>query len=341
MRRFVFVLTLLAACGDDTATPDAAAPIDAEIADTSGPDADLEMPATLAETGLCVDAACSTISPDVWAYAPEYALWSDGADKRRWIQLPDGAQIDTSDMDYWQFPEGTKLWKEFEKDGTRVETRLLQKIGPDPADWYMVAFAWNEAQDEAVAVPLGAEDVLGTPHDIPSRSDCRRCHDRLDGKVLGFQAILLDRPAYGGLVLSDLNLLDWLTVEPTEVGGGEYFPLPGTAVEQAALGYLHVNCGNCHNPGSDVQNTVAVDWRLRVGTLATVTGTPSYTTAVGVAPTLANVTATSIIEPGDITQSSAYLRMNTTQAATQMPPEGRETIDDVGVATLQAWIEAL
>jgi hypothetical protein len=341
MRRFVPVLTLLAACGDDAAAPDAAVPIDSAILDAnSGPDADLEEPATLAETGLCVDAACTQISPGILEYEPEYALWSDAASKRRWIQLPAGSQIDTSDMDLWQFPEGTKLWKEFTSGTTRVETRILQKIGPDPTEWYVVSFAWNEAQDEALAVPLGVEDALGTSHDIPSRSDCRRCHDRLEGKALGFQAILLDHDG-PGLTLDDLVAQDLLTVEPTEVGGGEYFPLPGTAVEQAALGYLHVNCGNCHNPGSDVQNTVAVDWRLRVGTLASVAGTPAYTTAVGVAPTLTNVTATSILEPGDITQSSAYLRMNTTQAAVQMPPEGRETIDTAGAATLQAWIEAL
>jgi hypothetical protein len=339
MRRFLPVLTLLVACGDDAAAPDAAVPIDSEIADAGGPDANLEMPLTLAETGLCVDPACTEISPDVYEYAPEYALWSDAAGKRRWIQLPAGTQIDTSNMDYWQFPEGTKLWKEFTSGTTRVETRLLQKIGPGPADWYRAAFAWNETQDEAVATPLGAEDVLGTSHDIPSRTECRRCHDRLDGQVLGFQAILLDHTS-PGLTLDDLVQMDWLSAPPTATGL-EYFPIPGTSVEQAALGYLHVNCGNCHNPGSDVMNMVPVDWRLRVGTLATVAGTPAYTTAVDVAPTLTTPAATAILEPGDVTQSAAYLRMNTTQSAIQMPPEGRETIDTTGVATLEAWINAL
>lgn len=331
---------LLAACGDDAAVVPDAAVFDAEIVDAGPPDANRDMPATLAETGLCVDAACTEIAAGIYEYAPEYALWSDAASKRRWIQLPAGTQIDTTDMDFWQFPEGTKLWKEFTSGGTRVETRILLKIGPAPADWYMVAFAWNEAQDEALAVPLGVEDALGTTHDIPSRSDCRRCHDRLDGKVLGFQAILLDH-GNAGLTLDDVVTMDWLTVEPTPVGGGEYFPLPGNATEQAALGYLHTNCGNCHNPGSDVLNTTPVDWRLRVGLLATVTGTPAYTTAVDVAPALVNPAATAIIEPGDVSQSAAYLRMNTTQSAIQMPPEGRETIDPTGVAILEAWINAL
>jgi hypothetical protein len=341
MRRLLPFLLLAAGCGDDAASPDAAVPIDAEIADAGGPDANPEMPLTIADTGLCVDAECTQISPGIEFYEPEYQLWSDGASKRRWIHIPEGTQIDSSNMDYWQFPEGTKLWKEFTVGDVRVETRLLQKVGPGPADWYFASFAWNETQDEAVAVPLGVEDALGTTHDIPSRSDCRRCHDRLDGKALGFQAILLDRPVYGGLVLNDLPILDWLTVDPTPVGGGEYFPIPGTPVEQAALGYLHVNCGNCHNPTSDVLNTVAVDWRLTVGALGSVAETTTYTTAVDVAPTLATPSATGIIEPGDPAQSAAFLRMDTTQAAIQMPPEGRETIDTAGVATIEAWIEAL
>jgi len=185
----------------------------------------------------------------------------------------------------------------------------------------------------------GAEDVLGTPHDIPSRSDCRRCHDRLPGQVLGFQAILLDHDG-PGLTLQDLIDQDLLT-DPPSSAGNDYFPVPGDATAQAALGYLHTNCGNCHNPMSDVVNTVPVDWRLRVGTLATVEATPAFTTAVGVAPTLGNINATSILEPQDPDQSAAYLRMNTQQAATQMPPEGREEIDADGVAILAAWINAL
>jgi hypothetical protein len=338
MRRFLPLLIAVAACGDDAASPDAAL-FDAAPIDSGGPDANPDMPLTLTETGLCVDAACTAISPDVLEYAPEYALWSDGAAKRRWIQLPTGAQIDTSNMDTWQFPEGTKLWKEFTRDDARVETRLLLKTGPDPADWYLVAFAWDEAQTEAVAVPLGAENVLGTEHDIPSRSDCRKCHDRLEGKVLGFQAILLDHDG-AGLTLDDLVQQDRLT-DPPSSAGFEYFPLPGTQIEQDALGYLHVNCGNCHNPGSDVQNTVPVDWRLQVGLLGSVAETPAYTTAVDVAPTLLTPTATAIIEPGDVTQSAAYLRLDTTQAAIQMPPEGRELVDDAGVAALAAWIDSL
>jgi len=340
----VLLCTVAACGGDDSGAPDGA--IDARAVDAA-PAADANpTPETLAETGFCVDAACAQIADSARLYTPEYALYSDGASKRRWIYLPPGAQIDTSNMDYWQFPEGTKLWKEFVVDGKKIETRFLMKIGPDPLDWYRATYAWNEAQDATtLADPsTGVPDALGTTHDIPSRTDCRKCHDNVDGGILGFQAIVLDHDAsLPGITVRDLVQENLLTAPPNSSGGvADYFPIPGSAEAQAALGYLHVNCGNCHNPGSPVHNNVAVEWRLTVATLGDVTQTPPYVTAVGVAPTLTNVpAATAIIAPHDAAHSSAYLRMNTNDDAIQMPKLARETIDDAGVAALAAWIGQL
>src|SRR5262245_21735632 len=111
--RWILVLGLVA-CGDDgNKTPDAA--IDGTLPDMPI-DADPNNPATLADTGRCLDAGCCQIASNVHAYTPHYQLWSDSATKRRWIYLPPGTQIDTSDMDFWKFPVGTKLWKEFTRD---------------------------------------------------------------------------------------------------------------------------------------------------------------------------------------------------------------------------------
>src|SRR5437588_3047152 len=119
MRPWLFVL---AACGShhDVAidAPSDDAPIDVAPVDI-GPDADPL--ATLMGTGLCADKACLQINPGISAYTPQFALWADTATKRRWIYLPPGAQIDTSNMDYWVFPMGTKIWKEFTRDGVRIE----------------------------------------------------------------------------------------------------------------------------------------------------------------------------------------------------------------------------
>src|SRR5262245_14990157 len=93
-----------------------------------------QAPARLSETGLFADITREIWAPGVMAYAPRFQLWSDGADKRRWLWLPPDTRIDTSNMDSWAFPVGTKFWKEFTRDGVRVETRLIEKLGPGD-DW--------------------------------------------------------------------------------------------------------------------------------------------------------------------------------------------------------------
>ncbi len=66
-------------------------------------------PTELRCTGLYADWNTKTLAPGVRPYDPGLHLWSDGADKARWIYLPPGTQIDTSNMDQWTFPKGTKI----------------------------------------------------------------------------------------------------------------------------------------------------------------------------------------------------------------------------------------
>jgi hypothetical protein len=67
------------------------------------------LPQHLRDTGLYAD--------EVRPFSPQYPLWSDGASKRRWIQVPGGTSIDATRPDAWEFPRGTKLWKEFSHGG--------------------------------------------------------------------------------------------------------------------------------------------------------------------------------------------------------------------------------
>ena len=91
--------------------------------------ADTGVPArTLECTGLYAAIASKQIALGVRAFSPAVPLWSDGADKLRWIFLPPGTSIDSSNPNEWVFPVGTKAWKEFSSGGQRVETRLWQKV---------------------------------------------------------------------------------------------------------------------------------------------------------------------------------------------------------------------
>ena len=159
------------------------------------------LPQRLSETGLFSDVASLTIDPRHRAFSPQYPLWSDAAQKRRWVSLPSGTTIDVSDVDAWDFPAGTRFWKEFSFGDRRVETRLLVKSS-DTA-WSFASYIWNEAQTDAdssrrrAGCVTSSEVAPGKQHSIPSVEDCRACHDSARTEILGFTALQLsdDRDA--------------------------------------------------------------------------------------------------------------------------------------------------
>jgi hypothetical protein len=331
------------ACGDNRAVPPDA-PIEAPA--DAPPDADPL--AALATTGLCVDAACTQISPDVREYEPRFGLYADGATKRRWLYLPPGTKIDTTDMDHWTFPVGTRIWKEFAVAGKKIETRLIIKQRTDdaPAPWFYITYAWNAAQDATTPETMGVMNANGTPHDIPSRQDCKDCHERLrPGRVLGIGALQLDYAAPASLVDLDDLVAGGLVTTPPPGAASPHFPLPGAAVDHAALGYLHANCGHCHNPTSDVHDSTPIDLRLRAGMLATVQGTPTYTTTVGVDATIpyteGPITYDKVIIADDPTHSALIGRMNSQMGIRFMPNLGVEVVDPAGQTALVTWINSL
>src|SRR5512138_3923951 len=84
------------------------------------------LPEHLRDTGLYARGSTEEIAAGVLPFSPQYPLWSDGAEKRRWIRLPPGTCIDARAPDRWVFPVGTRLWKEFSL-GRRLETRMLER----------------------------------------------------------------------------------------------------------------------------------------------------------------------------------------------------------------------
>jgi hypothetical protein len=292
------------------------------------------VPPLLSDTGLYADLRADALAPGVLPYRPQFELWSDGASKRRWISLPPNTRIDTSDMDSWQFPAGTKLWKEFSRDDFRIETRLLQRTGPGQGDWATMSYLWNDRNSEAIAVPDGVEDARGTTHDVPAANECMGCHGGRQARVLGFSAIQLSHDdAPGQVTLDELARRDLLTAPPTA-----RLELQADPEARAALGYLHANCGHCHNqqrpPRSgqrcfDPENKL--DLLLRAGELGAVTQTAAYRTGLGEA-----------IKPGDPGGSEVVKRMNGRRRfPPSMPPLASERTDDQGLAVVRAWIQGL
>ena len=282
------------------------------------------LPAHLRDTGLYADESSTQIDPRNLAFSPQYPLWSDGAHKRRWIFLPPGTAIDASRPDAWEFPPGTRLWKEFALDRP-VETRFIERLAN--GTWRYAAYVWNEEGTEATLVPVDGIAALathGAPPDgysIPSESDCRACHESAAVPVLGFGALQLssDRDPLAphadartdidldGLVARGLirNLPPGVTRPRIEAG---------SSIERAALGYLHGNCGHCHN---DNDTRVPVDLTLAQSVAAD---------SDRVLRSLINV------------ESRFRARVRSRNPQTQMPPIGTRLIDTEALALLERWI---
>lgn len=308
-------------------------------------------PNRLADTGLYADAAARTIASDVLAYSPQYPLWTDGATKARWVRIPRGTSIDASDPDAWRFPTGTRFWKEF-SFGRRVETRTMT-LGAD-GRWTYATYAWNADESGAILAPEGGvrgacETPEGTRHDLPSVADCGACHDAGRSAVLGFGTLQLssdrdalaphaETPTPGSVDLADL-------VERRLVRGlpREFVETPpripaSTDRERAALGYLHGNCGSCHNAygplaslGLELDMTLAGSSRRKPAAIRSTLGRISrYQPSHGA--------GLPRIDAGDPDDSTLVARMGSRSPVAAMPPLGTRAVDHEALALIREWI---
>lgn len=294
-------------------------------------------------TGLYSNWAARTVAPDVLPYDPGLHFWSDGTLKRRWIRLPPGTQIDTTAMDEWNFPIGTKFWKEFTLGGLKVETRLLEKL-PD-GSWFRTTYRWSPDQQSAPELTVGETNVNGTTYEIPDQGTCSSCHmGRIDG-ILGFEAVSLAQAGASGVTLAELVAQNKLTSPPAMS-----LAIPGNATEQAALGWLHANCGTaCHsNSPSALAGRTGLRMRLEAAQLNSVQSTDTWTTAVNVPSQFQPTPNAGLqrIAPRDVPRSAITYRAGRRDAVgapviVQMPPFVTHVVDDAGVQAVSAWINII
>jgi hypothetical protein len=310
------------------------------------------LPQRLSETGLFVTGSPQQTRDGVMVFSPQYPLWSDGATKRRWIQLPPGSSIDAARPDAWEFPRGVKFWKEFSV-GRPVETRMIERLAD--GSWRYATYVWKEDGSDAVLAPpegTASQTAKGTRYAIPSETDCRACHEGAPVPVLGFSALQLssDRdPLAPHAEAAPKDAVDlprlisggWLRNLPKEIGTQPRIAASSPA-ERAALGYLHANCGHCHDRPGENEASVPVEAILAQKTADSAKSTWDVlrsliggTTRFGGEGTDAS---SRLVVPGLSQASLLPQRMRSRDPLRQMPPLGTNIPDEQALALIARWI---
>lgn len=313
-------------------------------------------------SGLYSSFADKTVATDVKPYKPGVELWSDGAEKQRWISLPPGTKIDISDWNEWSYPKGTKLWKEFKLGGKRIETRMFMKR--DDGSWAHTVYRWNADETDAVA-KNGGEKIVGLgpdggTYEIPNSGHCDQCHFGRKDQVLGFEAVNLGLPTATGETLAKLAAEDRLSATPPKT----VLELPaGSAGDKsaAAVGWLHANCGACHNANTNAAASfVKIHFLVRADQLAPSDGgapakledldvyAQGYCKDSNRTEPDAGVTKYKYLRGGDPSRSLVSILSGQRVAegeepnsAVQMPPMISRAVDHAGHKLVDDWIASL
>lgn len=296
---------------------------------------------------------------DVVPYALNAPLFSDFAQKLRFIRLPKGATVAYNPDSVLQFPVGTAIIKTFyyandvknEKKGRRlIETRLLlhQENG-----WAAYPYVWNAAQTDATLEFAGGDatvvwkDEKGTKQTleyvIPNRNQCRGCHER--GAIMspiGPSARQLNGH-FPYVETTENQLVNWkkrdiLRGLPDDVSSIPKVPNYSDAtakLDDRARTYLDINCAHCHNrTGQAMTSGLFLDWKTTDSTALGFLKTP-------VAAGKGSGNLKYDIVKGKPSESILLYRMRSTDAGEMMPELSRKRVHTEGVELIKEWIKSL
>jgi len=297
-------------------------------------------PKKLSETG-CFDADDPTQpAPGLIPYDVNMPLWSDNADKRRFLALPTGKKITIQSDGDFLFPTGTVLVKEFSLGGKRIETRLL--IRHEDGGWAGYTYEWNSTETDATLLKAGKTvTVSGQQWDIPSRADCSTCHTAAAGRALGAEFLQINgmftypstnRTANQMRTWSHIGLFsNSLVSDPEDL---PHLPTMNevASAEATAKAYLHSNCSNCHRPGGPGRSDADFRFLVPFGDMKVCDKTPEGSSM--------GIPGASLLSPGEPDKSIIVQRLLATDQ-NRMPPLGSSIVHGEGVDILSDWVNSV
>jgi uncharacterized repeat protein (TIGR03806 family) len=278
-------------------------------------------------------------------------LFSDYADKSRFVWMPEGMAATYREDRAFAFPVGAVLIKNFfyknhGNEGRRiVETRLL--INRE-SGWDAMTYVWDDQQTEAYLNIVGDSKELvynGQPFTylVPNRNQCKSCHS-YDGQMMpnGPKAHQLNKtfPYADG----EMNQLDKWAAKGYLIGYQSSDKIPAAAqwdnpqsgnIHDRAMGYLDSNCGHCHNPHGPANTSgLNLTYNEPVGINMGVNKSP-------VATGKGSGGRRYSIVPGQPDASILVYRMEATDPGAMMPELGRQLVHQEGVALIKEWIAGM
>lgn len=298
---------------------------------------------------------------NVFPYEVNAPLFSDYAEKARFVYLPEGSKMTYRDSAAFDFPVGAVIIKNFyyphdfskpEKGRRILETRLLLK---EEKGWKALEYIWNAEQTDASlevaggTFPVSWLDNQGKKQEIqyvaPNLNQCKGCHS-YDGKFvpIGITARQLNR-----VENTENQLLRWRKAGKLSLP--ENFN-PDSAprladyrttnleseiynLQSSARAYLDVNCGHCHNPhGPASTSGMFLDIfennpeRLGVNKTPVAAGRGSGDRKFG-------------IVPGKPSESILVFRMESDDTGIRMPELGRQLAHKEGLDLIKSWIKEM
>lgn len=302
-----------------------------------------------------------TPGPNVFPYEVNAPLFSDYAEKARFIFLPEGSKMTYNPELAFAFPVGAVLIKNFfywqdarmpEKGRRILETRLLIK---EENGWKALEYLWNAEQTDAflevagASFPVSWTDAKGKTQTIeyiaPNLNQCKGCHS-YDGQFvpIGITARQLNRDENGENQLIAWEKSGRLSV-PLNFNVGTSTPLAdyrkhepsdaGQTIERYARAYLDANCAHCHNPHGPASTSgmflgvEVIDLeKLGVGKPPVAAGRGSGKRRFG-------------IVPGKPNESILLFRMESDDPGIRMPELGRQLAHREGVELIKTWIKGM
>ena len=296
-------------------------------------------------------------------FTPASGLFSDHANKYRFVFLPDGGRARYRDTFGLQFPVGTVLAKTFALpvgqaggDDRLMETRLL--IHREEG-WVGLPYAWREEGSDAELVRIGKSVpayvmVEGIQQEftyqVPGVLACRQCHQgRTENEVM--------TPL--GTTVRQLNhWQDYPTGSENQLvywqQQGRLYDVPDASLWPRAVdwkdtteslvlrskSWLDINCSHCHSDvGSGALSGLRLEfWRDESGYEYGICN-PAQGYYGG------EHSLTYDIIPGDSAQSVMPYRLSaersTHNAKDMMPPLGRSLADHDAADLIRQWIDAM